>query len=57
MTDDQKVGGGCQCGCCGDAGDAVEMTGPGDERERLIQLRSDVDDRLAELEPEEPTAG
>jgi hypothetical protein len=43
-------GGGCDCGCCGDT---VEMVGPGDEREQLLELKEQVDERLAELETEE----
>ena len=40
-------GGGCDCGCCGDV---VEMVSPDEEREQLVELKDQVDERLAELE-------
>jgi cell division protein ZapA (FtsZ GTPase activity inhibitor) len=43
-------GGGCSCGCCGEA---VEMIDPAEEREQLLQMREQVDERLAELEESE----
>lgn len=45
-------GGGCSCGCCGDT---VETIDPAEEREQLVQMRDQVDERLAELGETETT--